>query len=114
MIRPKRYPDYYNKKGVNISMERWCQLLNNRKYSIIAQETLNNGLWVSTVWLGLNHSYMGGIPLIFEAMVFKPLKPPKIILKDLKITKEEIDMDRYPTLKSAKQGHKDMVAKWTS
>jgi hypothetical protein len=29
-----------------------------------------NGHDVSTVWLGINHSYWGGPPLIFETMVF--------------------------------------------
>jgi len=29
-----------------------------------------NGFRVSTVWLGLNHNYFVGEPLIFETMVF--------------------------------------------
>ncbi len=26
---------------------------------------------VSTIWLGLNHNYFGGEPLLFETMIFK-------------------------------------------
>lgn len=49
----------------------------------IQQTTLNNGLWISTVWLGLDHNYWGGIPLIFESMVFNK-------------ERESLDCERYP------------------
>jgi hypothetical protein len=55
---------------------------------------------VSTVWLGLNHNYIGGPPLIFETMLFGP--------KSL----DTLDMDRYATEAQAIAGHKQMVKRW--
>lgn len=40
----------------------------------VRQETLPNGYWVSTVWLGLDHNHSNeGPPIIFETMVVNPL-----------------------------------------
>lgn len=50
---------------------------------------------VSTVFLGLDHSFMGKVPLLFETMVFGG-----------KLDKE---MDRYTTREEAVEGHKRMV-----
>lgn len=37
----------------------------------VAHDVINN--WcVSTIWLGLNHNYYGGPPLVFETMIFSP------------------------------------------
>ncbi|KKL98871.1 hypothetical protein LCGC14_1820150 [marine sediment metagenome] len=54
---------------------------------------------VSTVFLGLDHSFGEGPPLIFETMVFSQ-------------TNDEQDMNRYSTLEEAKAGHAEMVKKW--
>lgn len=35
----------------------------------VAADTIGD-LWVSTVWMGLDHSWGSGPPLIFETMVF--------------------------------------------
>lgn len=53
-------------------------------------------VYVSTVWLGLDHSYFpGSDPLIFETMVFNgPL---------------DQEMMRYSTEEQARKGHGDMV-----
>ena len=53
------------------------------------------GYHVSTVWLGLDHSYFSGPPLLFETMVFKDL--------------EDIYMDRYTTWDEAVEGHKKAI-----
>jgi len=37
---------------------------------VCAQHTVN-GVFVSTVFLGLNHSFNGAIPLLWETMVFE-------------------------------------------
>ena len=52
---------------------------------------------VSTVWLGMDHSFGDGPPLIFETMVFGG----------------ELDQecDRYTTEEQAQQGHAAMVAR---
>ena len=78
---------------------RWLD--ENNHLRIVAQETLPNKLRVSTVFLGLNHSFGEGEPLWFETMVFSA-----------KGYAEE-DMDRYTTWNEAIKGHKKMVQKWS-
>ena len=92
---------YYNKKGETITMMEWANLLENKDYKIIKQEELSNGKWVSTVWLGLNHNFGTGKPLIFETMVF----PNEGDFSD-------VDVERYSTLEEAEEGHQELVEKW--
>lgn len=69
---------------------------------IVKQESLKNGLWVSTVFLGLDHSFGAKKGLYFETMVFD---------KDKGLGEQ--DMDRYTTYEEAEEGHKRMVKKWS-
>ena len=56
--------------------------------------------YVSTVFLGLDHSFGDGPPILFETMVFGgPL---------------DQEMDRYATMEEAQAGHLVMVAKASS
>lgn len=71
----------------------------------IAETTLPDGKWVSTVWLGLDHGAGCGPPLIFETMVFAPSRDGEL--------RESLDCDRYATAAEAKAGHAEMVAKWS-
>jgi hypothetical protein len=58
----------------------------------VAYTDLGNAAYVSTVFLGLNHSFTDdGPPLIFESMSF------------------EGDQERYSTWEEAEAGHKRMV-----
>ena len=66
----------------------------------VAQETLPNGIYISTIWMGLDHNYGAGRPLIFETMVFGA-KAGK-----------DLDQDRYASLEEAKAGHAAMVKKY--
>ena len=58
----------YNREGEPISHAEWSQKLGDYEYQVVKQDTLDNGLHVSTVWLGLNHNFAEGPPLIFETM----------------------------------------------
>lgn len=62
--------------------------------------TLPGGARVSTVWLGLDHQFGDGPPLIFETMVF----PAESSM--------DLDCERYSTEEEAKAGHSAMVEKW--
>lgn len=84
----------YNKEGEKIELMAWAKLVEDKEYKIIKQDTLPNGKWVSTVWLGLDHSFDGGKLLIFETMVFP---------KEGDYMDE--DMERYTTLEEATLGH---------
>lgn len=57
------------------------------------------GKKVSTVWLGLDHSFCGGKPLVFETMVFSEYDGGT-----------DIYMDRYFTWDEAVEGHKKAIA----
>jgi len=93
---------YYDRKGQSINVTRWSELLEDRVYHVIEQTDLPDGKWVSTVWLGLDHSFGSGAPLIFETMVF-PSHDEWM----------ELDCERYTYEETAIVGHKAMVEKWT-
>lgn len=50
---------------------KWC-VANEGKgdYRRVAQSGEKDKLWVSTVFLGLDHAWGGGPPMIFETMIF--------------------------------------------
>lgn len=79
--------DKFDKNGKPIDLIEWARLIEDKDYKVIKQETLPNGKWVSTIWLGLNHVFDDGPPLIFETMVF----PAKGDYRGE-------DMERYSTL----------------
>jgi len=90
---------YYNKKGEKIDLQTYADLFKD-DYRFIKQDTLANGKWISTVWLGSDHSFGGDVPLIFETMVFPN-----------KGSWGEIDMERYSTEEEAIKGHDALVKK---
>ncbi len=98
-------PRYYRRDGTpytgeNAMME-WGKDFGDMELKIVKQETLWNGLFISTVWLGLDHSWaMTGKPLIFETMVFTAS------------SNFDKDMDRYSTEAEALAGHAAMVKEW--
>ena len=77
---------------------KFFEKFDNRK---VAQETLFNGLDVSTIFLGIDHDFSSGeIPILFESMVFDK-------------NREELDCQRYTTWEQAVNGHKELVEKWS-
>lgn len=88
---------YYDRQGKEITLEEMCAIKNRR----VASTTLPDGKLVSTVWLGLDHSFGDGPPLIFETMVF-----PRGSLSDLECV-------RYATEEEAIKGHQAVVDRWT-
>jgi len=61
---------WYGRDGQPLAEGDRERLLSDRTYRVVAQTTLANGWFVSTVWLGLDHGYGAGPPLIFETMIF--------------------------------------------
>lgn len=92
---------YYDKDGSPLTLEQWCEKYTEENKRIALTE-LPSGNRVSTIWLGLDHRYGEGAPLIFETMVF-----PADSFSDL-------DADRYSTLAQAEAGHAAMVEKWSA
>lgn len=98
---------YFDRQGNPLTSSEWGQLFSGsedwrRDLKRVAETTLPNGRWVSTVWMGLNHQYGDGPPLIFETMVFAS-----------KDDMGDLDCERYSTEQEALAGHAAMVEKWT-
>lgn len=47
----------------------WAKMFENTEKRIV-RKTEIKGVFVSTVFLGLDHSFSGGPPLLFETMIF--------------------------------------------
>lgn len=63
----------------------------------VAETTLEDGTRISTVFLGIDHQWGQGPPLLFETMVFSPAGHGG-------------DCRRYATWQQAEQGHEAMLA----
>lgn len=95
---------YYNRQGEPISLEEFSE---RHKTEFRVAETTIGDKWISTVWLGRNHRFADGPPLIFETMVFQ-------LGEDGKVSSWcELDADRYSTEEEALAGHNAIVAKYS-
>ena len=83
-----------NKKLIETDLLTWAKFMENPE-RIVKQEYLPNGYEVSTVFLGIDHNFGVGEPLLFETMVFG---------KD-----NEEYIDRYTTYEESEIGHKKAV-----
>lgn len=92
---------YYDRAGKPLSLEEWAALFESggREEMKRVDATNVGGYWVSTVWLGLDHSFGGGPPLIFETMVFNDEGEG-----------DEVYMTRYATEEGARYGHRWVVS----
>lgn len=85
--------DYFDKDGTPLDMMTWARMHSDDKYRRV-DLTLMEKYAISTVWLGLNHNWSDGPPLIFETAVF-----------DRSGDMLDQYMDRYTTLEQAQAGH---------
>jgi len=92
---------YYDRAGQPITMDEWGNLLvKDISARVVAKDDFRvagGPVCVSTVWLGLDHQWGDGPPLIFETMVFGG--------------SIEGEMERYSTEAEALAGHAAMCAK---
>ena len=99
---------YYDRQGKPMDLMDWAQHIEDREYSVVAQHWIR-GWMVSTVWLGLDHSFSyieGTPPVIFETMVF----PPGDEAGAHGIRSEDY-CERYSTEEAAQAGH-DRALSW--
>lgn len=87
---------YYDRQGKPMTRDEWIARFEyDMPYKIVAQESGPN--WsVSTVWVGINHQFGDGPPLIFETLAHWP--------------GEGEYMARYATEDEAKAGHEAILA----
>jgi len=79
-------------------------LFADKSYQILKQQILPNGDIVSTVWLGIDHSFEPEEfhkPIIFETMIFS------------NNSEYDNDCERYSTEEEAMEGHKRFVEKYS-
>ena len=93
---------YYNRQGEPIGLHEWADLMEDAEYRLVANTEVGP-YRISTVWLGLDHSWSSivggpGVPIIFETMVFGG--------------GGEIQQ-RYDTEAQARRGHDAIVAEVT-
>ena len=96
----------YDREGNQIDMKRFSELLGEPGYKIL-QQTKLGGLLISTVWIGIDMSFTGGPPVIFESMVFDQdeNKPEEL--------GEGVETYRYCTEAEALEGHHRLVGEYT-
>jgi hypothetical protein len=94
---------YYDRQGNPLSFEQWVEAYETR--DVVVKQSRHNergrDIWLSTVWLGLDHSF-GGPPLIFETMTFH-LVPPE--WNSVHGDKRGEEQRRYTTEAEALAGH---------
>lgn len=86
--------EFYNKNGKPINITLWGKLFKDADYKIV-RATTTDDVTVSTVWLGVNHRFGEGQPLIFETMIFGG--------------NNDGYQERYSTLGEARAGHERIV-----
>lgn len=95
-------PRYWDRRGEPMSFVDWIVAVETGS-RFVKQTTLGNGLWVSTIWLGMDHGWGQSKPVIFETMVF----PGKGDLRDLTCR-------RYTSELAARTGHLELCQEWAS
>lgn len=88
----------YDREGQPISHDQWGRLRQDdpEYFRVAVSDVAPPSVHVSTVWLGLNHQYGAGPPLIFETMIFGGQHDQWCM--------------RYSTEAEAKEGHARVVA----
>ena len=64
-------PMYYDLDGEPMTLMEWAAAFEDHKKKIVRQSLVTNEVWLSTVWLGIDHGFtFTGAPVIFETMIF--------------------------------------------
>ena len=94
----------YDKLGRPMSTEVWAQACANFDYRTVEKTDIDihgETVRVSTVWLGLDHRFGAGPPVIFETMVFGEVDGHDM---------SDMMQERYCTEAAALEGHAMAVA----
>jgi hypothetical protein len=115
---------YYDRQVRPITLRQWAQLHDDESYVRLAEDYLDDGhIWVSTVWLGNNHNFGSGPPLIFETMLFVKLTDEQVADRRRRWQElgfggrdfpwEDLECERYYTVNEALEGHQRIVESLT-
>lgn len=104
---------YYDKQGNPISVEEFSRLKfgGDMEYGRIGL-TQVGPYTISTVWLGIDHAFGEGPPVLFETMVFATdawEADRSVSVEEGRPPLHEFDCQRYCTEEEAQIGHEEMV-----
>ena len=105
--------NYYDREGNPISLHEFAALFETGNYKIVKQTTVDKQI-VSTVWLGIDHSFGDTeAPLIFETMLMSVDLHPKVFFNKVYLTPDFSDewgfQERYSTEEEALKRHDEIV-----
>ena len=93
------------KKPIRVSdINVWGKFLEGKE-RIVAQDEINKDCHISTVFLGLDHSYGDEDPILFETMIFGGIHD---MYQERYRTWEESEKRHKQLVKLLKQGEKDL------
>lgn len=111
---------YHDRQGQPMTMLEYVERCGRdyearEEYKKIAYTEVGDMAFVSTIWLGINHRFGPGPPLIFETMSFmlpRDDDPPNPLLgrPTLQALEDYVDTRRYSTEEEARAGHEEVVA----
>ena len=84
---------YILKDGIPVpepDLMKWAEFFEKTENRIVKQDEID-GVKISTIFLGINHNFGEGIPILYETMVFGG--------------DSHGDMERYATVEEALVGH---------
>ena len=87
-------------QAVKVDLHTWAAWFENDTNRRVASTEINSEVWVSTVFLGLDHCFGGGPPVLFETMIFGGDR--------------DSEMHRYSTWDDAITNHEMIVKKMRS
>jgi hypothetical protein len=88
-----------NDKLKEVDLMTWAKWFEDKTNpGRITAQTKVKGIFISTVFMGLDHSFGGKVPILWETMIFNAKHKA---LKDYQV--------RYSSLKDAKAGHEYAV-----
>lgn len=93
-MKKKMYAKLVGNRVVECDLDEWAKFFDNASNRRVAEDTVG-AAYVSTVFLGMNHSFGEGPPLWFETMIFGG--------------KNDEYQTRYSTWDQALAGHKAIV-----
>lgn len=114
-------PMYYDRQGRPMTLKQWAETFEGgherrEKLKRVAETTVEP-CWISTVWLGMDHSFgYNSTPIIFETMIFVHGDPAQRVRgdpgPDVHPGLRELDNEcwRYSTEVEALAGHDQVVA----
>ena len=96
---------HYDREGNPIQLGTWAMHVEDPSYKFLLDENAGR-YWVSTVWLGMDHSFGDGPPIIFETMAFVRASDEIREITGL----QDVYQIRYHTEAEAREGHVRVVA----